>query len=695
MGTETQEPSILDYLKSKLTLSASAAHPWPWRVLLALALALLAQQSMEPSSAERQWGPGVALYLLAAGLVVWAVIRQEWRSPDPAVESPDPIQELETGPLPDSAVSAPLRWFWFIPALLFTALAFTLFRENRFTLPNLLLWLAAVGSMVAALWAPRISFAYRLASLWGWLTRRQWQIRITPWMLLCVVVFAAAIFFRFYRLDSVPPEMVSDHAEKLLDVSDVLSGNTSIFFTRNTGREPFQMYLTALVSLVFGTGASFLSLKLGTVLCGVLTLPYLYALGKELGSRRIGLIALAFAGIAYWPNLISRIGLRFTLYPFFFAPTLYYFLRGMRTSSRNDFILAGLFLGLGLHGYSPFRIVPLLLVFAIGLFYLHRVSKYRRSESIAGLAIIILVSVVVFLPLLRFLLENPAIFSYRMLTRLTGMESPLPGPIWQLFFTNLWRALTMFSWNNGEVWVISVMGRPVLDWVAGGLFNLGVVVLLVRYIQRRHWLDLFLLLSIPILMLPSILSFAFPAENPCLNRTAGAIIPVFLIVGFALDGVMKSLESHLARLGSRLGWLLFAGLFLISAAQNYQLVFNQYRSFYEQASLNTSEMGQVMGAYAEWSGSPETVHLVGYPYWVDSRLVAINAGYPTLDPGIMPENLPQVATDNRAQLFILNPYDTDGVAALNLLYPGGTLRNYDSKFDGKDFLLFYAPAKMP
>ena len=85
MGTETQEPSILDYLKSKLTLSASAAHPWPWRVLLALALALLAQQSMEPSSAERQWGPGVALYLLAAGLVVWAVIRQEWRSPDPAV----------------------------------------------------------------------------------------------------------------------------------------------------------------------------------------------------------------------------------------------------------------------------------------------------------------------------------------------------------------------------------------------------------------------------------------------------------------------------------------------------------------------------------------------------------------------------------------------------------------------------------
>ena len=32
---------------------------------------------------------------------------------------------------------------------------------------------------------------------------------------------------------------------------------------------------------------------------------------------------MAFAGIAYWPNLISRIALRFTLYPFFYAPAVY------------------------------------------------------------------------------------------------------------------------------------------------------------------------------------------------------------------------------------------------------------------------------------------------------------------------------------------------------------------------------------
>jgi len=45
----------------------------------------------------------------------------------------------------------------------------------------------------------------------------------------------------------VPGEMFSDHAEKLLDVGDVLNGKLSIFFPRNSGREAIQMYLTAAV----------------------------------------------------------------------------------------------------------------------------------------------------------------------------------------------------------------------------------------------------------------------------------------------------------------------------------------------------------------------------------------------------------------------------------------------------------------
>ncbi len=343
--------------------------------------------------------------------------------------------------------------------------------------------------------------------------------------LLALVVVAIVIVFRVYNLGGVPSEPFSDHDEKILDVYDVSQGQTHIFFPRNTGREAIQMYLTLVVSWIFGTGLSFLSLKIGTVFCGLVTLPYMYMLGKEFGGKRIGLLAVFFAGIAYWPNVISRAGLRFPLYPLFVAPTLYYLLRGLRTRSRNDFIVSGLFLGLGLHGYSPFRIMPFVVVIAIGLYLLHAQSKGSRKQAVIWLAVLAVTSLIVFLPLARYWFDNPTAFSYRAFSRLGSIESPLPAPAWQIFLSNTWNALRMFNWDDGEIWVHSVPHRPALDVVSGALFLIGAALVLVRYIRQRHWQDLFLLLAVPLLQLPSILSLAFPGENPALNRAAGAMVP--------------------------------------------------------------------------------------------------------------------------------------------------------------------------
>ena len=374
------------------------------------------------------------------------------------------------------------------------------------------------------------------------------------------------IFFRVYRLYQVPSDMISDHAEKLLDIYDVLNGQPSIFFPRNTGREAFQFYLTAAIILLFKTGFSFMSLKIGTVAAGLVTLPFIYLLGKELGNRRVGLIAMVMTGIAYWPNVISRFGLRFPLYPLFVAPTLYFLVRGLRRMNRNDFILSGIFLGIGLHGYTPIRALPFVVVLAVLLYIIHSHSKGHRKEALLGLALITLLSLVIFLPLLRYMLENPTMFFFRTASRIGTTERPLPGPLIGIFLQNTWNALTMFFWQDGVVWVHSIPLRPALDVVSAGLFFAGSVLVLVRYIRKRNWLDIFLLLSIPLLMLPSILSLAFPDENPSLNRTAGAIIPVFILIALALDGLLSSLNTNLGkRAGLVATWVVGLGLVGLSS----------------------------------------------------------------------------------------------------------------------------------
>ena len=258
---------------------------FPWRSVLALFLALAGQFSLE--SMYGQPNLGVALYIFAIGFVIWAAIKDEWHLPAlPAfMQMPEPLTT---------------RTAAFIVSIVIALMAFFSFGGGKFDIINITLWVSSLGFLVYSLWLknPKITTGSDTDE------RRRKLI----WSMVMVGVFAVAIFFRLYRTDSIPVEPFSDHAEKILDVYETTQGDYSIFFPRNTGREALQMYWTVLVANLFGTGLSYLSLKLGTALLGILTLPYIYLLGKEFGNERVGLFALFLFGIAYWPNVISRIG---------------------------------------------------------------------------------------------------------------------------------------------------------------------------------------------------------------------------------------------------------------------------------------------------------------------------------------------------------------------------------------------------
>src|SRR5215212_9076319 len=676
---ETVSPVIAQTDTRQAVNEAVLRFPWP--VFLTLGLGLWAQLSLEPyQNSEHTWQLGFVFYVLAGLTLILLRSRHQWmlQSWDQNI----PIASQEATFLRSSVA--------FIVGLLFSLISFIASSGGRFNTFNVTAWFIAILAMAGAFLYPRVLNLNWINRVRNFLAHPRLNISFNRSALLFLVVFGLVLFFRIYRLLDVPSQMISDHAEKLLDVGDVLNGQTSTFFPRNTGREFFQFYLTAGIVLLFKTGLSYLSLKIGTISAGIITVVYIYLLGKEMGNERVGLLAMIFAGIAYWPNIISRYGLRFPFYPAFYAPALYYLVWGLRKRNRLGFILSGLFLGLGLNGYSPFRVVPFIIVLAVGLYLLHKQSEGNRREAIWGLIIVAIMAFIIFLPLLRYMIENPGIVFYRALTRLGNLEQPLPGPAWQIFLSNFWKSMTMFAWDDGEIWPISVPHRPALDVVTSVFFHLGVVLLIIRYIRQRNWLDIFTLVSIPLLMLPSILSLTFPGENPSFNRSAGAIIPVFLIVGLAFDGFLTALQSTWSK---RFVWL--AGIFLVAWAslQNYDLVFNQYRKQYDLSAWNTTEMGAVVRSFTELNGSPDTAWLVGYPYWADSRLVMINAGFPFRDNAIWPQSFPDTVADPRPKLFIINPNDVDEKTALQSLYPNGWIMEFQSKYETKNFLLFFVPAQ--
>ncbi len=518
-------------------------------------------------------------------------------------------------------------------------------------------------------------------------------ITLSPWSLLVVVCFSALVFTRTYDMVSTPPEMTSDHVEKLINVAEILQGKTYVFFPNNGGREPVEFYLVALISQLLGTGLSFISLKIVSVAVGILTLPFLYLLGREIADRRVGLLAMILGGVGYWPDMISRIGLRLPLAMLFCAITLYFFFKAIRRRSWNDFLWAGIALGIGIYGYTPIRVVPLCLAVITGLFILHPSSQGSRKWAVAGFLVTMGTMALLFMPFLRYAVEFPADFWLRTSTRIFPEGTYSVPDLMRTFFANVWIALQMFSWNDGVGWFNCVPLRPALDMITGGLFHLGFIGMVVHAFKKRTWEAMSLFLLVPILLLPTILALAIPNENPSLARAIAAVPVVFLLPALTLVLLADYLRCLIpGRNGLWIGVGLASILITVGAAQDFDLTLRQYPNTFRINSENASELGLFMKEFVSSIGRPEDAYFIPYPYWVDDRIVNIAAGFPIdSEHYVFPENIPTFEFSGRPTLFLLLATDVESLEALKLKFPNGYYATVSSSYPNHDFIYFIVP----
>ena len=200
-----------------------------------------------------------------------------------------------------------------------------------------------------------------------------------------------------------------------------------------------------------------------------------------------------------------------------------------------------------------------------------------------------------------------------------------------------------------------------------------------------------LAISIPILMLPSILSIAYPQENPALNRSSGAVIPVFLISALGLYTIFKTLIDSAARVEyKKLGVIIVCALIGVSARENFNLVFIEFNQQFTLNAWNSSEMGQVISQFVGEGNSPDNAFVIPFPHWVDTRLVGINAGFPRKDYALWPDQVPGTRDLSGRKLFIIKPEDLGGLDAVELSYPDAQINIFYSRVLGKDFYLVFA-----
>jgi hypothetical protein len=326
--------------------------------------------------------------------------------------------------------------------------------------------------------------------------------------------------------------------------------------------------------------------------------------------------------------------------------------------------------------------MPFVVVAAFALFLLHAKTKGMRLQALWWLAMVAVISLIVFLPLLRYWLEYPEVFGFRALSRLGLAGRGISGDVWFIFVSNFLRGLLMFNWDDGDIWVNSIPHRPALDVVTGAFFLIGMMLLIARYVRGRDWRDLFLLVSVPILLMPSILSLAFPVENPALTRAGGAAVAAILVSSRALDGLIAGFGTEKRRMFIAYG--IVAVLLSAATFQNYNLVFRKFDASYRLAVWNSSEMGAVIQEH----GNVDASWIVPYPQWVDTRLPAMWMEIVDRDLALWPKDFAATRDVSGPKIFLFKPEDLETENALKQIYPNGTLSRYTSVNIGKDFMVF-------
>lgn len=268
----------------------------------------------------------------------------------------------------------------------------------------------------------------------------------------------------------------------------------------------------------------------------------------------------------------------------------------------------------------------------------------------------------------------------------------MPADTWRILWRNVKDALLMFNYRGDTVWVNTVPGSPTLNWVTGSLFVLGAAFVVWRFVQYGDRRSIYVVLSLFVLLFPSILSLTYPEENPSVVRAGGAVPLATLLAALPLHATAEALRRSVGRIGLWMAAGLTVVLLVVAARSTYDWYLVEYDQQYRRSAWNTTEMGETIRGFDESVGDMEHAYHVAYPHWADTRNIAINAGDITWHNAILDIQQVQAhANDPAPKLYLLHVDDQNSLAVLQSLFPEGQVTRYQSAIPTKDFLIFFVP----
>lgn len=207
---------------------------------------------------------------------------------------------------------------------------------------------------------------------------------------ILLTIITIGFILRIVDINDNPPSLYGDELTITLDANsllhtgkDQLGNYFPLTFEMGAGRPAGYVYLSIPFVALFGPTA--LGVRLLSVLSGMGMVFLMYLLGKEIFSRRVGVIAAAVTAFSPWDISLSRASFEAHLALLLALLGIYFFIRAKEKAFL--YVLSAISFGLTLHTYPTYKLtlplfIPLLVWYQWGRGFPGKDKKYFFAAAV-------------------------------------------------------------------------------------------------------------------------------------------------------------------------------------------------------------------------------------------------------------------------------------------------------------------------
>ncbi len=368
-----------------------------------------------------------------------------------------------------------------------------------------------------------------------------------PIFVAVTLAFAVAVFVRFFKLGSIPPDLHSAEAafrQTALMVID--QGWIGVLSETTNGQPTGFSYLIGGWVHLFGAGTA--SLRLVPALVGLAGVGAFYFFCRSLFGGRAAVLGSLLMALSVWHLSYSRLATPVNALPLVELVTACLLLSALSEKvdlarQRRLLVLAGLAFGAGVYFYNAFFIFAVVVALLWAREFL--AGEYPVGVVWRRCLMFLIPALILAFPYLGFLAANPGKIVEQ--ARAVALSSTpeyqeLPGVTEQSrhALANIVRSARVLLWSRSGEEAEGETHSRLLDPVTALLTVLGLLVGLWRWRERRHF---FLWAMIA----TTVVAVGLTREPGMPGRLIVALPAVFASAGLALDWLLAWMKGRMTQ----------------------------------------------------------------------------------------------------------------------------------------------------